>query len=119
MCAGVGVEAGIRQHKALHRLSTDDVGFHDLIDIGLAHVSIPDLLGIDHNIWAMLALIEAARLVGTHLAFEAALRELLLKQLLQLRLAFGIATTSRISRRPLVAAYKNVLLKLWHYHILT
>ena len=74
-----GIQAGVGQHQALHRLASDDVRFDDLIDIGLGDVSIPYRLGIDDNIGAVLTLIETARLVGAHSAFQAPLRQFLLE----------------------------------------
>jgi hypothetical protein len=112
--ARVRVEAGIGKHKALHRLPADDVRFDDLVHICLGDVSIPHPLGVNYDIRAVLTLIETTRLVGPHSAFEPSLRQLLLEEFLQLRLAAGIATSPGISRRPLVTAYKDVLLELGH-----
>jgi hypothetical protein len=59
-------------------------------------------------------LIEAARLIGPHFAFEAAFRQFLLEEFLQLCLAAGITASPRVSWRALIAAYKNVFLELGH-----
>jgi hypothetical protein len=62
----------------------------------------------------MLALVQTAGLVGAHLSLEAPLRQLLLEKALQLRLSFGIAASSGMAGFPLVAADKDVPLKLGH-----
>lgn len=108
------IEAAIGQHQALHGFAPDDVRFDDFIDVGLGNVSVPDSLGIDHKIWAVFALIEAAGLVSSYSALKSAFRESLLEKFLQFRLPSGIAASSRISRRALVAAYEDVLFKLGH-----
>jgi hypothetical protein len=108
------IQAGVRQPKALDRFAADDVGFNDFIDIGFGDKSVPDGIGINHQIRAVLTLVETASLIGTHFAFKAAFRQFLLEEFLQLRLASGVAASPRISRRALVAAYEDVFLKLRH-----
>jgi hypothetical protein len=71
------IQASFSQPQALDRLSADDVGFDNLINIGFADVPVPHGIGIDDQIRAVLALIEATRLIGPYLAFEAAFREFL------------------------------------------
>ena len=77
--AGLGIQAGVGQPQALDGFAADDVGFDDFIDVGVFNVSVPDRIRIDHEIWAVLALVEAAGLVGPHFAFEAAFRQFLLE----------------------------------------
>jgi hypothetical protein len=108
------IEAGVGQHQSLYRPAPEDVRFDDLIYICLGDVSIPDGFGIDHNIGTVLTLIQTARLVGAHSAFEAALRQFLFESFLQLRLATWIAASSWTSRWPLIAAYENVFFKFGH-----
>jgi hypothetical protein len=114
MLAPASVQAIVGQHQALDRLTADDVGVDDFIDVGLRNVSIPNGIGIDNEVWAMFALIETARLVGPYFAFEAAFREFLFEEFLQFRLAAGIAASPWISRRTLVAAYEDVFFELGH-----
>jgi len=71
------VDTIVGQHQALDWLAACYVRLDDFVDIGLGDVPIPDRLGINHDIRAMFALIETAGLVGSHFAFEAALRKLL------------------------------------------
>jgi hypothetical protein len=115
---GGRVQAAVGQHKALDRFAADDVRFDDFVDVGLGDVSIPHGIWIDHEVRAVLTLVETARLVGPNFTFEAPFGQLLLEQFLQFRLAGGIAASPRISWRALVATYEDVLLKLWHGVIL-
>ena len=62
----------------------------------------------------VLALIEAAGLIGAHFPFQSSSRQLFLERLLQLRLAAGIAAGPRSPSRPPVAADKDVLFELRH-----
>jgi hypothetical protein len=86
MLTAFGIEAGFGELKPFQGFSPDDVRLDDFIHIGFGDVPIPDCVRIDHDVWSMLALIETARLIGPNLAFQAALRELLFEQLLQLGL---------------------------------
>jgi hypothetical protein len=108
------IQAFVGQHQALDWFAANDVRVDDLFYVGLGDVSVPDGVGIDDEVRAVLALIETARLVGPHFALEAALRELLLEYFLQFCLAGGIAAASGILGRPLVAAYENVFFELGH-----
>ena len=114
MFAGGCVQAPLGQHQALHWPSSNDVRLDNLVDVRFGDVSIPNGVGINHKIRAVFALVETTRLVSPHSALKPALSQLLLEQLLQFRLACGIAASPRISRRALVAAYENVFLELGH-----
>jgi hypothetical protein len=83
MLAAFGIEARFGELKPFHGLSPDDVRLDDFIHIGFGDVPIPDRVRIDHDVWSMLALIEAARLISANLAFQAVLGKLLFEQLLQ------------------------------------
>jgi len=109
-----GVETVVGEHQALDRLAADDVRFDDFIDIGFGNVPVPHSVGIDDQVRAVLALIETARLVCPYFALQAAFREFLFEQFLQLCLADGIAASPRIFRRALVAADENVSFELGH-----
>src|SRR4051794_20624758 len=80
MLASFRVQAGVCQAKPLHRMSADNMRVDDLVDIAAGDVPIPVCLGIYDDIRAVLALVEASSLVGAHLTFESALRELLLEK---------------------------------------
>src|SRR5579859_1730278 len=114
MLAGIGVEARIRQPEALDRSAADNMRLDDFVHVSLGDMSVPDRVWVDHKVWPMLALIETPGLVGTHFAFQSALGQFLLKQLLQPRFRLGIAASSRMSRRPLVPANEDVFFELGH-----
>jgi len=76
---GGGVETVVRQHQALDRLASNDVRLDDFVDVSLGDVSISNGLGINHDVRAVFALVETARLVGANFALEAAFREFLLE----------------------------------------
>ena len=69
---GRGVQAVVVQAEAFDRLSADDVGVNDFVDVGLGDRAIPDGVRINHDIWTVLALVQASGLVGTDAAFESA-----------------------------------------------
>jgi hypothetical protein len=76
------VEAGIGKSEALDQLAAEDVRFNDLLDICFRNVSVPDCVWVDHDVRTMLALIEAARLIGANFSFQAAFCQLLLESFL-------------------------------------
>jgi len=114
MFAGCGVQAGVRQAEALDRLAAEDVGLDNLVDVGLGDVAVPDCVRVDDDVRAVLALIEAARMIGADFAFEAALGEFLLEEFLQIGFRGGIAASTRMARRALVAADENMFFELGH-----
>lgn len=114
MFASGSIQAGVGQHQTLHGFSTDDVRFDDFVNGGCGDVSVPHGIGIDHDIRAVLALIEAAGLISADSSLEAAFCQFLLKQFLQGRLAAGIAASPRISGRALIAAYEDVFFEFRH-----
>jgi hypothetical protein len=109
-----GVQAVVGQQQTLDGFAADDVRLDDFVEVSFGDVSVPDGIRIDHDIRTVLALIEATGLIGAHFALKAAFREFLLEQLLQLRLAAGIAASPRASRRALVAAHENVFFEFRH-----
>ena len=72
--AGFCVEAGILQAKPFYWPSAEDVGVDDLVDVGFCDMAIPDGVWIHDYVRAVLALIQAAGLIGAYSAFQAALR---------------------------------------------
>jgi len=114
MFAGFCVQAGIRQAKALDRLAADNVRLHNLLDIGFGDVPVPDGVGVDDEVGAMLTLIETAGLIGTHFSLESALGEFLFEELLQFGLCQRIAASPRMTRRTLVSADEDVFVEFWH-----
>lgn len=74
MSAGWRVQAGVRNQKSFDRLAADNVRIHNFFDILHGHSPIPNGIWIDHNIRAVLTLIEAPRLVGPYSSLQAAFR---------------------------------------------
>jgi len=114
MFAGCGVEAGICQSKPLDRLALDDVGLHDLVDICFGDPAVPNCLGIDHHVGAMLALVETPGLVRAHSAFQSTFGEFLLEEFLQASFGCWIAASPGMPRRALVSTDEDVLFEFWH-----
>ena len=114
MLTGFGIETRFRKPESLDRTSSKDVRLDDLINIGFGDMSIPDGIRIHNNIRPMLALIEAAGLVGADSASEASHRQLLFERFLQLRFGHRIAASSRMACWTLVSADKNMFFKLRH-----
>ena len=113
------VQTAVGRNQPFHGFAPKNVGFDDFIDIGRGHTPVPDCFRINHNIGSVLALVEATCFIRSHLVLQPTLRQLLLKNPLQLALAAWIAGTTWMSFRPLVDADKNVLLELRHTNNLT
>lgn len=108
------IDAFLREHEPLNRVTVHDVRFDDLFDIVSGDSSIPNRIRIDDHSGPVLALIEATGHIGTHPLFESSQRELLLEEELQAGLARRIAAAARMSGFPLIAADEKVLLELGH-----
>jgi hypothetical protein len=109
-----GVQAGVSEAQALHRFSTDDVGVDDFIHIGFRHKAVPDPVGIDNEVWSMLALVKTAHLVGPYPAFQSALEEFLFEQFLQFALRKRITASSRMALRTLIPTHENMFFEFRH-----
>jgi hypothetical protein len=90
------------------------VGLDDLIHVRGSYIPVPNVVGVNHQIGAVFALVEAAGLVGAYPAFQATCQQFLFEKLLQGALCGGIATTPRVSSRALVGANENVAFKRGH-----
>ena len=112
--AGWRVQAGICQAEAFDRFAAEDVGLNNLFDVGFGDVSIPNCVGVDHDVGAVFALIKAARLVGADFPLQAPLGQFLLEQFLQPGLSLRITTSAGMARRTLVSADEDVLFELGH-----
>jgi hypothetical protein len=104
----------VGQHQALHELAADDVLLDDLLDVGLGDVAVPDLLGVDDHRHAVLALVEAARVVGAHDLAEATLAERHLEGVADLHAALALAAAARRVGRALVDADEDMTGKARH-----
>ena len=108
------IDAGVRQHQSIDRLTPDDVGLDNLVDIGGCHAPVPNPVRIDNQIGTVFTLIEASRFVCPYSVFETALCQFLLEGPLQFGLAGGITTSAGTVRGTLVAADKEVAFELGH-----
>src|SRR5579872_2295176 len=108
------IQAGIWNNQALDGLISNDVRIDDLIHICRRDATIPDCIRIHHHIGAMLALVQAARLISADCTLDSTLCQLDLEHALEFSIACRIATTARIACRPLVAAHKDMSLELRH-----
>ena len=60
MLTACGVQTLVLQHQALNWPPADNVGVHDLIHVGQSDSAVPDRLRIDHEVGAVLALVQAS-----------------------------------------------------------
>ena len=100
--------------KALDRTIVEQVFLNDFEYIIGGDVTIPDLLGVDHDRAAVFALIEAPGGVGAHAPLEPTLGELLFEPLAHLLGALGGAGTLWVRRISAVGADEDVLVEMGH-----
>ena len=108
------IDALFLQHQPLDRFPPDQMRINDLVKVGGAHPAVPNGLGIYHDIGAVLALVEAAGLVGAKAALQPAGLESFLELLLQLTLSRRIATTAWTGSIALVGANEDMFFKFRH-----
>jgi hypothetical protein len=114
MFAGCRVQARVGEAKPLDRFAAQDVRVYDLVYIGLCDVSVPNCFGINHDVRPVLALVEATGLIGAYSALQPAFGKLLLEEFLQPSFRSWIAASSRVARRTLVSADKDMLFEFGH-----
>jgi hypothetical protein len=110
----LGVEAGSRQAKPLHGTSMQKMLGDDLIHVLEFDEAVPDCLGIDDDYGAMLALVEAAGLVGANQVLKAGILYSVLEGGFELFAALGKATRARRVLVALVGANEEMVLKFRH-----
>ncbi len=108
------IEAGSRKAEPLHGAAMQKVFGDDLIHIFELDEAIPDGLGIDDDNGAMLALVEAARLVGTNKVLEAGVLNSVLEGGFELFAALGQAAWTGGVLVTLVGANEEMMLKFRH-----
>jgi hypothetical protein len=108
-----GIQDGIGNQEARHRLTADDMRFNDFIHIFGMNASIPDGFRIDNDRGTEFALIEASRLIGTNV-FDAARGQFSFEQALQLALTRGVAASARVARLTLIHTNENMSVEFWH-----
>ena len=110
----LGIEAGCGEAQALHGPAMQEVLGDDFIHVFKLDEAVPDGLGIDHDDWAMLALIEAAGLVGADEMLEASVFDGILEGGFELLAAMGKAARAGRGLVALVGADEDVMLKFRH-----
>jgi hypothetical protein len=110
----LGIEAGAGKSKPLHGTAMDEVFIDDFIDIFEPDEAVPDCLGIDHNGWAVLALVEAAGLVGADEVLEASVLDCVLEGRFELLASLRETAGTGRGFVTLVGADEEMVLKFWH-----
>src|SRR5205807_2719690 len=113
-----GIDAIVLEHQPRDRCVTQKMRLYDLVEVLGLHAAIPNCVGINHHIGAVLALIKAARLVGAKAMSQSALGKFLFKSFLQRGIALRIAAAARAGGIALVGTYKDMFLVLRHGTIL-
>ena len=111
MRAMLGVQAGSGEAQTLDGAAMDEMFGHNFVHIFELHKAIPDGLGIDHDDGPVLALVEAAGLVGADEMLEARIFDGVLESGLELFAATGKAARTGGVLVALVGADKKVMLK--------
>ena len=92
MRAVAGIDAGVRQPKALHRPAVDQVLLDDLLGVAGMGETVPDRLRINHQDRGMLALIKAPSLIDADPMLQARSFDGVLERAAQLLAVFIGAT---------------------------
>jgi hypothetical protein len=111
--ATLGIQAGIGQAQARHGAAVQEVLADDLGDVLDVHEAVPDGLGIDDNDGAVLALVEAAGLVGADLVLQTGRLDGVLEGGFELLASPWAAAWTRGALVALVGADEEVVLELW------
>jgi hypothetical protein len=111
----LSIEAGIGEPQAFNGPAMDEVFAHDFIDIFESHKAVPDRFGIDHDGRPMLALVEAAGLVGANQMLEAGIFDGVLEGRFDLLAAFGKTTWTGRGLVALIRADEDMVLEFRHW----
>ena len=117
--AVIGVEACFGEPETLDGATVEDVLGDDLVYVVEIDEAVPDGLGVDDDRRAVLALVEAAGLVGANGVFETGIFESFLEGVFELFAAAGTATRTGGGVVALVGADEDVVVELCHaYEVL-
>jgi hypothetical protein len=108
------VEAGFGEAEAFDGATVEDVLCDDLRHVLEFDEAVPDSLGVDDDGWAVLALVEAAGLVGADGVLEAGVFEGFLEGVFEFFASAGAATGTGGGVVALVGADEDVVVKLCH-----
>jgi hypothetical protein len=108
------VQAGLVNQQVVEDLPSQDRPGDDPGDVLDGDLPVPDSLGINHDGRPVLALIEAARVVGSGQQAETRLPELDLEGILECLGAVGVAATPLVAGLANIAADENVMSKGRH-----
>jgi hypothetical protein len=97
-----------RNAKALNGATFDEMRAYDFWHIGGLHLPVPDVLGVNDHRGAVLADVEASRLLGTNLALESRFGELGFEEIHQLQPTSIFAAAARMAGGALVGADEDV-----------
>ncbi len=114
MRAMLGIEAGSGEAQPLHGAAMDEVLGDDFFYIFQMNEAVPDGLGIDHHGRAVLALVEAAGLVGTDEMLEASVFDGVLEGGFELFAAVRQAAWAGRGFVALIRTDKDVMFKFRH-----
>ena len=109
--ASLCVQAGVGQAQALHRATVDEMLADNLINVFQVDEAVPDRFRIDDDGGAVLALVEAASLVGANQVLQSSLFQSVFEGGFELLAARGAATGAGGGRVALVGADEQVVLK--------
>lgn len=114
MRAILRVEAAFGDPESLDRTIAHDVGCNDFLHVAGANTTVPDRIGIYHDVRPVFALIEATGFVSPNRGPQPSECYPRLECAMQFTLTGRIAAASRMAFRPLIGANENVFLKLRH-----
>ena len=108
------VQAALGDHQVVEDLAPQDRPGDDPRDVRDGHVPVPDPLGIDHDGRPVLALVEAAGMIGPGDRPETRLLQLHLEGVLEGLTPFRVAAAPPVAGLADVAADENMMRKCGH-----
>jgi len=108
------IQTSIGNEQIIQNLASKDRLVHDPGDIFHTYPAVPDPLGINYHGRPVLALLEAAGVIGTGERSEASPLELFLECLAQCLPSSRVATTPLVAGFPNIPADKDVISKRRH-----
>jgi hypothetical protein len=112
--ASLCVQTGIGQAEALDGATVEEMFGDDLLDVFDVDEAVPDGFGIDDDYGAVLALVEAAGLVGADGVFEAGFFDGVLEGGLELFAMLGTAAGAGGVFVAVIVADEEVMFELGH-----